>query len=47
MIYDLTKTELWENEREWWSVRAWIIALDRDVQNFELTVRQRISLRRN
>ncbi len=34
-------------DRNWWNVRAWVIATDRDLQAAELPMPERLRLRRN
>ncbi len=47
MKYLLTINDLLKQTRDWWAVRAWVIALDRDRMVGPVSLSTRIFLRRN
>ncbi len=43
----LSDTRPLEQHSGWWNIRAWIIATDQDLTAAELSIRERLNLRRN
>jgi hypothetical protein len=46
-ILTLTRTTDMEHDRDWWGVRAWVLANDRDQQCGDLTLLDGLAMRNN